>query len=120
MKTWLAYLRAGRSPVLLRDGFSLWAFLFGPLWLLLHAAWIPALLLLAANLVLSVALHGPAAPIAGLGLAWLVGLYGQEWRGWSLARRGWRLAHVIAARDHDGAYARLLTGHPEYQADAAL
>lgn len=112
MTHYAVYLRAGRTPVLVRDGFSVWAFLFGPLWLLLHAAFIPAIGLLAIDLVLSATLHGPAATIVGFGLAWLVGLHGQDMRGWSLTRRGFVLAHVVVGQGQDAAYARLLTEDP--------
>jgi hypothetical protein len=119
MTSYAAYLRDGRAPVLVRDGFSFWAFIFGPFWLLAHAAWIPAILLLALDVALSAILHGPASSIVGLGVAWLVGLHAQDLRGWGLTRRGWRLGDVVAAPDWDHAYARLLTTRPELQAAAA-
>jgi hypothetical protein len=119
MTSYAAYVRDGRAPVLVRDGFSFWALVFGPFWLLVHAAWIPAVLLLALDTALRAVLHGTAATIVGLGVAWLVGLHAQDLRGWGLARRGWRLGYVVAARDWDSAYSRLLSGRPELQAAAA-
>ena len=48
MRFWTAHIRAGAAPVLVREGFSWGALLFGPLWLAVHRAWIPAVLALAA------------------------------------------------------------------------
>jgi hypothetical protein len=119
MSSYLAYVRDGRAPILVRDGFSFWAFLFGPFWLLAHAAWIPAALLFAFDVLLRAVLHGPTAAIVGLGVAWLVGLHAQDLRGWSLLRRGWRVATVVAASGQDVAYGRLLTAHPELHVAAS-
>ena len=71
MRVWTVHLppptdRAGRpsrrSPVLVQEGFSWGAFLFGPLWLLAHRLWLSALLwtvsLLAAALLLPAAAAG--------------------------------------------------------------
>lgn len=33
----------------IRDGFSRWAFIFGPLWLLVHRLWVPLLVWIAAE-----------------------------------------------------------------------
>jgi hypothetical protein len=119
MTSYAVYLKDNRAPVLVRDGFSVWALLFGPLWLLVHAAWIPAALLLALDIELRLALHPPVAGIVGLGVAWLVGLHAQDLRGWSLARRGWSLAHIVTGRGRTDAYARLLTSEPAVWAAAA-
>ena len=121
MTSYAVYTRAGRAPVLLREGFSWWAALFGPFWLLTHAAWIPALLLFALELLLRATLpaHAGLTGAVGLGLAWLVGLHGQDLRGWSMARRGWRLSHLVTAPDQDRAYARLLDAVPALHAQAA-
>ena len=42
MKIWTVHLRDDAPPVLVREGFSLGRALFGPLWLALHRAWVPA------------------------------------------------------------------------------
>jgi hypothetical protein len=115
MKTYTAWLRDNRTPILLPDSFSLGAFLFGPIWLLVHAAWIPGLILLALGIVLPIFLHGAMLIILALAIAWLTGLHGQDLRGWTLSLRGWRLAHIVAARDHDAAYLRLLASDPALQ-----
>lgn len=113
MKTYTAHLKAGRPPILVRESWSWGAALFGPLWLLAHRAWIAALLqaaILVAVLALTPrSLHGALL----LGLAVLAGLLGRDVVRWSLARRGYVLAHVLAARDEDGALGRLLTARTD-------
>ena len=48
-----------------------------------------------------------------MGLAWGWGVFGRDLVRWSLARRGFDEAHVIAARDADTALARLLARRPD-------
>ena len=75
MKGWTAHVKPGRRPVLVKEGFSWGAFLFGPLWMLSHKAWIPAVLYGAA-LVALVRLPVPGRAWVLLCLAFLVGLLG--------------------------------------------
>jgi hypothetical protein len=113
MKIWTAHLRQGQPPTLVREGFSLGAFLFGPLWLALHRAWIPAVLAFAAS-VLIVKLSGPPAGlVVFLGLMTLLGLSGRDLVRWSLARRGYVIVHAVVARSEEAALARLLNARPE-------
>jgi len=111
--SWSVHVHHSRPVVLVAERFSLGALVFGPLWLLWSGAWIPAVLLacawVAAIVLVPVALFGPVA----LGLAWFAGLAGRDFVRWSLARRGWRQAHVVLAPDQDAAVARLLHFHPE-------
>ena len=113
MRTYTAHLKPGRAPVLVRESWSWGAFLFGPLWLLAQRAWIAAIID-AALLVLCAALlpdraQGPAV----LALALLLGLLGRDLVRWSLARRGYTLEHVLAARDEEAALGRLLTARAD-------
>jgi hypothetical protein len=118
VKIWTAHTRPETPPVLVREGFSWGALLFGPFWLFAHRAWVAGVLSLCAAIVL-VLLDGRIGPILVLGLAWLLGLTGRDlWR-WSLDRRGFTAAHVIAASNADGAFARLLARRPDLTADAA-
>ena len=117
MNIWTAHTRPETPPVLVREGFSWAALLFGPLWLLAHRAWIAGLLSLCAGFALAF-VPGTAGTVLGLGLAWLLGLTGRDlWR-WSLARRGFTTVHVIAASDAEGALARLLARRPDLVEDA--
>lgn len=115
MKIWTVHLRDGHAPELVREGFSPGALLFGPLWLLAHRAWIPAALLFAAWVL--VAAFAPPAGAAALVLA--AGLLGHDARRWSLALGGWKLATVVAARDEEAAFGRLMAARPDLIPDAA-
>ena len=108
MRIWTVHLRDDRPPVLVREGFSLGCALFGPFWLALHRAWIPAALTLAAWLVLDSLAAGTVRLVLDLGLMLLLGLSGNDLRRWSLERRGFTLAEVVTARNTEGAFAQLL------------
>lgn len=107
MKSYTAHLMDDRAPILVPEGWSWGAALFGPAWLLFHRAWIPAGIYGAA--ILLVQWLPPAWGSAiGLGLVVLAGLMGRDALRWSLEQRGYTLDHVVAARDEEGALARLL------------
>jgi hypothetical protein len=110
---WTAHLRRDREPVLLRDGFSWGALLLGPVWLLLHRAWVPAALGFAAFVLAGTLLPDAAAGVAIPALMLLHGLSGNDMLAWGLERRGYRLTHVLAARTETDALARLLTNRPD-------
>jgi hypothetical protein len=87
-----------------RDGFSFWAFLLGPLWMLWHRLW----LVLVGYLVLEVGLQfalarlgasGTAKALTVLLLAILVGLEASSLRRWTLGRRRWNELGVVVADD---------------------
>ena len=86
--------------VFVRDGFSWWAFLLTPFWMLWHRLW----LVLAIYLVLSAALDaglralGAAVltlVLAGLVISFLAGLEAGTLRRFKLARRHWRNIGVV-------------------------
>ncbi len=112
MTTWTVHLRADEEPILLRDGFSWAALLFGPIWLLTHRAWVPAALSLAAFILLPLTLPNHATGIAIPGLMLLHGLSGRDLLTWSLEMRGYPLRSVIVAASEDQALARLLDSDP--------
>jgi hypothetical protein len=118
MKYWTVHLKPENpglpiAPVLVREGFSFAAFLFGPIWLLAHRAWIPAVLLIAVNVLVGSLAPDAAEPFLFLAIMFFVGLAGNDMRRFSLERSGYLLMHVVAARDVDGALARLLDRRPE-------
>lgn len=108
MRTWTVHLKPDAQPVLVREGWSWGAFLFGPFWLLFQRAWLPGGAVLALTLILAAAARQPTQALLSLALGVLLGLLGRDLVRWSLERRGYRLAHVLAARDEDGALGRLL------------
>jgi hypothetical protein len=99
--------------MLLREGWSWAAFLFGAIWLLAKRAWIPALLEVAGIVLLIRLAPPPFWRPALLGLALLNGVLGRDFVGWSLERRGYRLGQVVLAPDRDHALLRLLTARPD-------
>ena len=118
MRTYTAHLKPARAPVLLREGWTWLGFLFGPLWLLAQRAWIPAVLEIAAFMLLFTLAPVPFWRPALFGLGLLVGLSGRDLVRWSLQRRGYQLAHVVLARDADAALLRLFAARADLR-DAA-
>ncbi len=113
MRIYTAHTHPTRAPVLVREGFSWGAAIFGPLWLFFHRAWLAAVLVLCAEVLLGLIPLPPLRFGLELALAWLLGLFGQDLRRWSLARQGFLLAHVVAGADADAALARLLDRRPD-------
>ena len=112
MNIYTAHLRHDSLPVLVREGWSWGAAVFGPLWLLVKRAWIPAIVLLAATLAAAAAAPRLSGVMA-IGFAVLAGFLGQDAVRWSLARRGYTMLEIIAARDEDSALVRLLAERPD-------
>ncbi|MHB2168299.1 DUF2628 domain-containing protein [Alsobacter sp. R-9] len=107
--------------VLVKDGFHWLALVFPVLWLLYHRAWIALLVFLAASVALMAVVALGDLPggtlVAGellLGLALAVAA--PDLRGWTLGRRGYRLADVVAGEDEELAsrrfFERWLAGAP--------
>ena len=87
-----------------RDGFSFWAFLLGPLWMLWHRLWLVLLgyVIVAAALQTGLALVGAGEVVkiaAAFLLALLIGFEASSLRRWTLARRRWRSLGVVVADD---------------------
>ena len=108
MRIWTVHLRNAADPVLVREGFSLGAAVFGPLWLAAHRAWVPAAFALAAWLAIGALADGGLRLLLEAGLALLLGFSGHDLRRWSLARRGYTLAEIVTGRHADSAFERLL------------
>lgn len=113
MTFYTVHLRHGSAPVLVAERFSLLAGIFGPIWLALHRAWVPAAFALAAAIAIGAVARGSAAAVLWLAYVWLLGLFGHDFERWSLDARGYLMAHVLAARDEEAAHARLLAARPE-------
>ncbi|RUM98573.1 DUF2628 domain-containing protein [Pseudaminobacter arsenicus] len=97
---------------LVRDGFSLIAFLVPPLWLIWHRLWIEAALAFAAALILTalgeVAGFGLAGSLLSLLVSLYVGLEGPALRLAAYRRRGWREWGVVDADTASDAEMRYL------------
>ena len=90
--------------VFVRDGFSFWALLLGPIWMLWHRMWV---VLLGYGLVVAVlgwvlrATHVPAsvALLVSALLALLIGFEAATLRRFTLARRGFANVGVVVGDD---------------------
>jgi hypothetical protein len=94
-----------------RDGFSFWAFLLAPLWMLWHGMWLVlvAYLVLAGGLLAGLLVVGasPAAVIvASLLISLLVGLEAGTLRRVTLRRRGWKEVGLVSGNDREVAERR--------------
>ena len=86
--------------VFVRDGFSWWAFLLTPLWMLRYRLWLALAIYLVAATALDVGLRGIGASIftlilAGLLISLLVGFEASTLRRSKLTRRHWRNIGVV-------------------------
>jgi Protein of unknown function (DUF2628) len=92
-----------------RDGFSFWAFLLGPLWMLWHRLWLVLLGYIVIVVVAQVGLSLAGAPeaakaLVSLLIAVLVGLEASSLRRFSLRR--WKPLGVVVADDRNMAERR--------------
>jgi cell division protein FtsW (lipid II flippase) len=113
VKFWTAHTRSGGPPILVREGFSWWALLFGPIWLAVHRVWIPAVLTVVGTALILLLTNGGTTAALLASLVMLLGLSGQDLRRWSLDHRGYLLAQVLAARSESEALMQLLERRPD-------
>jgi len=97
--------------VFVRDGFHVWAFVFGLLWLLYHRLWWASLgyvVVLTGVTVVLALLHVSSGTdfLAMLLLALLMGFEAASLRRWTLSRRKWRQLDVVVANDEQEAERR--------------
>ena len=113
MKVWTAHEKPHTPPLLLREGFSIGAAFFGPVWLAMHSAWIPAATVLALLILIPILTDPPATAVLMAGLWLILGQSGRDLVRWSIERNGYMETAVIAARDLDEAQIRLYTARPD-------
>jgi hypothetical protein len=95
-------MRDAERVAFVRDGFAWLAFLFPLLWLLWHRMWLVLVLWIAVVVLVQwgASLVGEPAPlIAAVVVALLVGFEASSLRRWTLERRGFRFAGVVAGAD---------------------
>jgi hypothetical protein len=103
-------LRAGAKSapeperfVFVRDGFSFWALLLGPLWMLRHRMWLVLLFYVALTVALSFVLHLHASATIGVVvwglLALLLGFEAGTLRRFTLGRRRYRYLGIVVGDD---------------------
>jgi Protein of unknown function (DUF2628) len=113
VKIWTAHEKPNAQTVLVREGFSFAALIFGPLWLVAHRAWLPAGAAVLLTLLILLLSHPPASIVLILGLAVLLGFSGWDLVRWSVARRGYLMSNIVTGRNEDEANYRLLAARPD-------
>ena len=99
------------DAIFVRDSFQVWAFIFGPLWLLAKGFWLILLVYLALFAGLAFALHHfmlPPGPLMALALLahGLIGLEAAKLRADRLERRGFETVAVVQGSRRDDAERR--------------
>jgi hypothetical protein len=89
-----------------RDGFSFWAFLFGPLWMLRHRMWLVLIGYIVVVIAMQVGLRlvgasSASVTFAAFMLALLVGMEAGTLRRFTLGRRRWRNIGTIVGGDRE-------------------
>jgi hypothetical protein len=106
-----ADLRATDKFTFVRDGFHLWAMIFGPFWLIWNRLWIATLGWIVVIAVLDVGLARLGAGrvaiwSADILLAILLGLEAASLQRWTFSRGNWRQLDIVVADDEDAAERR--------------
>lgn len=100
-------------PVVVPEGFSLFAALLPGLWFLAHRLWLPLLLYIALSVLAAYTVPASILPFLTIAAQVLIGFEAQNIRRWVLARRGLALAGVVVARNAEAALLRALDAKPE-------
>lgn len=111
MRSYTVHLRNTAPPVLVREGFSVWAMFLGPFWLAQKRAWLAAVMLLLTWMIV-LSIHWTGQPPMIWVLFWMQGLFGLDWRRRNLQMRGYDLSFVVLGQNENAAMARLLGEYP--------
>lgn len=103
------------DAILIREGFNVAAFLFGPFWALWNGMWRTTIFLLLLTLAVSggakmLGLSDSAMLVLCLGAQAAAGLWGNDWRRHVLARRGILERGTVEGRSLRDAERRYLLG----------
>lgn len=97
--------------VFVRDGFSFWAFLIAPIWMLWHRMWLVLLgyVVIAGGIEAGLTALGAsrtALTVVGLFISILIGLEASTLRRLGLRRRGFRNVGIVSGADREDAERR--------------
>jgi hypothetical protein len=103
--------RASDRFAFVRDGFHLWAAIFGVVWLAWHRLWLALLGWVVLMMVIDVALVRLGVSAATIFfvdalLALLLGFEAASLERWTLSRRKWRQLDIVVADDEEAAERR--------------
>lgn len=106
-----------------RDGFSFWAFLLAPLWMLRHRMWLVLIGYVVTITLLETALYLVGASdtvevTAGILLSLLVGIEASTLRRFTLARRRWTNVGLVVGDDLEAAERRFFDSWVKGEPDA--
>ena len=104
-------LRATDRFTFVRDGFHVWAALFGVVWLAWHRLWLALVGWVVLMIVVDVAMIRlsvgvPAVFLVDCLLALLLGFEAASLERWTLSRRNWRQLDIVVADDEEAAERR--------------
>jgi hypothetical protein len=111
--------------VFVREKFSIWAFLFGALWMIWRRLWLVLLVYLVAMGVVGYGLERleiawPARAAIYVLIQFLIGLEAVSLRRWTLVRRGWRDRGIVIGDDIESAERRFFDARPSRPASDPL
>ena len=103
--------------ILVREGFSFWAFLFSLLWLLSERLWLASLgyfflLVTIGYLAEELAFNSLQLAAAQLFLQVMLGCLAYDLKRWTLARHGYRMTGIVAAETDLNALRRYYDAYP--------
>ena len=103
-----------------RDGFSFWAFLLSPLWMLRHRLWLVLVgyVVLVAGLAIALQVLDASSTVkvvVGLLLALLVGFEAGTLRRFTLGRRGWSNVGIVLGEDRETAERRFFDAWAKHE-----
>jgi len=104
-------LRATDRFTFVRDGFHVWAALFGVVWLAWHRLWLAligwiVLMIVVDVVMIRLSVGAPAVFLVDCLLALLFGFEAPSLERWTLSRRNWRQLDVVVADDEEAAERR--------------
>ena len=104
--------------VLVKDGYSLAATIFGPLWALVLGLWETAIIIFVfytlMGFLISELIDGTNAVMAAqVGVAILIGIVANELRRWNLDRRGFEERDTVLGSDAADAERRFFEANPD-------
>src|SRR5487761_2656324 len=106
-----ADFRATDGFTFVRDGFHVWAALFGVVWLAWHRLWLALIgwigLIIVGDVgMLRLGVGGTAIFLVDALLALLLGFEAASLERWTLSRRNWRQLDIVVAEDREAAERR--------------
>ncbi len=125
LKRYTAHSKEGAAEplILVREGYSILAFIFGFLWLLYHRAWLPALFTFALALLLKwIEIKAYISPeqmaFITLIVQYWIGSEARDWQRDALAKRGYTMTDVVLEDSEERAELRYYERH--LMVDAAV